>query len=72
MIRVERDANRDISEVYDLDGQYIPRTFFLTPAGVVLTDLASEHDEYRYFLDERDPAELIGLMHAALARVAAR
>jgi thiol-disulfide isomerase/thioredoxin len=72
MIRVERDGHRDISETYDLDGEYIPRTFFLTPTGVVLTDLASEHERYRYFLDERDPAELIRLMEAALARVAAR
>jgi protein-disulfide reductase (glutathione) len=69
MIRVERDGNRDLSEAYALDGEYIPRTFFLTPSGVVLTDLASEHDEYRYFLDEHEPAELIGLMHAALARL---
>ncbi len=69
MIRVERDSNRGISEAYDLDGEYIPRTFLLTPTGVVLTDLSSGHDEYRYFLDEHEPAELIGLMRAALARL---
>lgn len=70
MIRVERDEHRDISAVYDIDGEYIPRTFFLTPTGAVLTDLTSGNDEFRYFLDEHDPAELIGLMQRALERVA--
>jgi thiol-disulfide isomerase/thioredoxin len=69
MIRVERDGHRDISAVYDIDGEYIPRTFFLSPAGVVLTDLASDHDEFRYFLDERDPGELIDRMRRALERL---
>jgi thiol-disulfide isomerase/thioredoxin len=69
MIRVERDGHRDISAAYDLDGEYIPRTFFLSPAGLVLTDLGSDHDEFRYFLDERDPGELIDRMRRALARL---
>jgi thiol-disulfide isomerase/thioredoxin len=69
MIRVERDGSRDISRVYDIDGEYIPRTFFLTPTGAVLTDLASDSDDYRYFLDEHDPAMLMGLMESALERL---
>jgi glutaredoxin len=69
MIRVERDGHRDISEVYDIDGEYIPRTFFLTPTGAVLTDLASDNDDYRYFLDEHDPAMLISLMRRSLERL---
>jgi thiol-disulfide isomerase/thioredoxin len=69
MIRVERDGNRDISAVYDIDGEYIPRTFFLTPTGAVLTDLGSDNDAFRYFLDERDPAELLALMQRALERL---
>jgi hypothetical protein len=71
MIRVERDGNRDISRVYDIDGDYIPRTFFLTATGAVLTDLASDNDDYRYFLDEHDPAMLISLMESALERLGA-
>lgn len=68
MIRVERDANRDISEVYDIDGEYIPRTFFLAPSGAVLTDLVSDNEDFRYFLDEHDPSELCSLMERALER----
>ena len=68
MVRVERDANREISEVYDIDGEYIPRTFFLAPSGAVLTDLVSDNEEFRYFLDEHDPSELLALMERALER----
>jgi thiol-disulfide isomerase/thioredoxin len=71
MIRVERDGNRDISAVYDIDGEYIPRTFFLAPTGAVLTDLDSGDEDFRYFLDEHDPAQLSALMLRALERVGA-
>jgi thiol:disulfide interchange protein len=67
MIRVERDGHRDISARYDLDGDYVPRTFFLRPDGSVRTELAGENSEYQYFLDEDEPSELIGLMRRALA-----
>lgn len=69
MIRVERDGHRDISARYDIDGEYIPRTFFLTPTGSVLTDLTSDNDDFRYFIDEHDPTELIALMQRALERM---
>lgn len=68
MIRVERDEHRDIGAIYDIDGEYVPRTFLMTPTGAVLTDLASDNDDFRYFLDEHDPAELIALMRRALER----
>jgi thiol:disulfide interchange protein len=68
MIRVERDGHREVSARYDVDGEYIPRTFFLTPTGSVLTELTSDNDDYRYFLDEHDPTELIALMQRALER----
>jgi thiol-disulfide isomerase/thioredoxin len=68
MIRVERDANRDISARYDLDGEYIPRTFFLGPDGMPLPGLDTGRGEYRYFLDEHDPTELISLMLEVLER----
>jgi thiol-disulfide isomerase/thioredoxin len=72
MIRVERDSSRELSERYDIDGEYIPRTFFLTPAGDLRSELRSTNPEFRYFLDERDPAELIALMRRALGEAAPR
>jgi thiol-disulfide isomerase/thioredoxin len=67
MIRVERDGNRDISRQYDLDGDYIPRTFFLRPNGELLSDLDNGSSEYRYYLDEHGPGELLSLMREALS-----
>jgi thiol:disulfide interchange protein len=69
MIRVERDGNRDVSAVYDIDGDYIPRTFFLAPSGAVLTDLTGENEAFRYFFDEHDPTELVAMMQLALERL---
>jgi thiol-disulfide isomerase/thioredoxin len=69
MVRVERDGNRDISAVYAIDGDYIPRTFFLAPSGAVLTDLIGGNEEFRYFFDEHDPTELIAMMQLALERL---
>lgn len=69
MVRVERDANPSISDVYAIDGNYIPRTFFLSPTGAVLTDLTSDNEEFRYFFDEHDSTELIALMQRALQRL---
>jgi len=66
MIRVERDGNRDLSEMYDLDGEYIPRTFFLTSAGEVRTELHGRNPSFRYFFDEHDPRELVASMRRAL------
>lgn len=69
MVRVERDGNRDVSAVYDIDGDYIPRTFFLAPNAAVLTDLTGGNEEFRYFLDEHDPTELCAMMLLALERL---
>jgi thiol:disulfide interchange protein len=68
MVRVERDGNRDLSGKYNLDGEYIPRTFFLRSDGELLSDLDNGSSEYRYYLDEHGPAELLSLMHEALQR----
>lgn len=69
MIRVERDAHRDISARYALDGEYIPRTYFLSPDGVLLPGLDSGREQYRYYLDEQDPSELTSRMEEALETV---
>jgi thiol:disulfide interchange protein len=66
MIRVERDGNRDLSEMYDLDGEYIPRTFFLTSAAEVRTELRGNNPAFLYFVDEHEPGELLALMRRAL------
>jgi thiol-disulfide isomerase/thioredoxin len=66
MIRVERDANPQISEKYVPDGNYIPRTFFLTPAGVLRPEIHEKRTNYLYFFSESDPNALMTAMRQAL------
>jgi len=65
MIRIERDGDPELSQEYNLDGDYIPRTFFLLPSGEVLEQLHPERTDFRYFLDEYEPDELLQLMQQA-------
>ena len=67
MVRIDRDQARDLSKKYAPDGEYIPRTFFLTPDGELRTELTTGAAQYRYFYDERDPKDLAGAMSRALA-----
>lgn len=68
MIRVERDANPDLSDYYNVDGDYVPRTFFLDHDAQLWADLDSGRADFRYFLDEHDPRELVELMQEARDR----
>ena len=67
MIRVERDGNRDISQEYDLDGDYIPRTLFLKPDATIVKELRLDRSDYQYFLNEYEADETLGMMQKALA-----
>jgi thiol:disulfide interchange protein len=68
MIRVERDGHPELSARYALDGEYVPRTFFLTDGGELRSELAGDNPDFRYFLDEDEPSELMALMQSALDR----
>jgi hypothetical protein len=67
MIRLDKDKNEAISKQYAPDGEYIPRTYFLTPDGK-LTDVTAPRPQYKYFYDERNASSLLGGMQAALAK----
>jgi thiol-disulfide isomerase/thioredoxin len=66
MVHVDQDAERDIAARYVLDGQYVPRTYFLGPDGGPMAVTAT-NPRFRYFYDEHDPASLVAGMDAALA-----
>ena len=69
MIRLDKDQSAELSGKYAPDGQYIPRTFFLSSAGTLEPDLHAPRDQYKYFYDEKDPAGVLGGMSAALAKL---
>ena len=66
MIRVERDGNREISKKYAPDGEYIPRTHFLTPEGKLRPEIHEKRSSYLYFFNESDPRGLLGGMRESL------
>jgi hypothetical protein len=69
MIRLDKDKNAEISKKYAPDGEYIPRTYFLSSDGTLDATLTAPRSEYKYFYDERDPAQLLTSMDAALKKL---
>ncbi|HLK10179.1 MAG TPA: thioredoxin family protein [Candidatus Binatia bacterium] len=68
MIRLDKDKNAELSKQYAPDGEYIPRTLFLSSAGVVAAEIHAPRERYLYFYDEQNPASLLaGMAQAAKA-----
>ena len=72
MIRVDKDKQPEISKTHAPDGEYIPRTYFLSSDGVLDPSLAAARDKYRYFYNESDPKDVLAAMDSALAKLAAK
>lgn len=70
MVRVEGDKNKELSGKFKPDGEYIPRTFFLSADGKLDAGLAEKRDNYKYFYNEKNPASILGGMDRALAKLA--
>jgi len=69
MIRIDKDKHRDVSGKYSPDGQYIPRTYFLSPSGTLDPSIHEARDNYKYFYDEQKPASLLAGMSQALQKL---
>lgn len=69
MIRLDKDKHRDISKSYAIDGEYIPRTYFLSPAGMLDPSIHAARPNYKYFYDEDDPSALQAGMKVALRKL---
>jgi tetratricopeptide (TPR) repeat protein/thiol-disulfide isomerase/thioredoxin len=59
MIRIDRDRSPAVSARYAPDGDYIPRTLFLSPDGKLDTSIHAPRDQYLYFYAENEPASLL-------------
>jgi len=68
-IRLDKDKNAELSKKYAPDGEYIPRTYFLSPDGTLDPTITAPRSEYKYFYDEHDPAQLLASMDAALKKL---
>jgi thiol-disulfide isomerase/thioredoxin len=69
MIRLEGDKNKDVAKQYAVDGAYIPRTYFLSPAGTLDPAIHAPRQQYKYFYDEKNPASILGGMDEALKKL---
>lgn len=69
MVRVDNDRDKALAARFSPDGQYIPRTYFLSSQGVLDPTLVAQQGRYRYFYDESDPTALLEGMGRALTRL---
>lgn len=69
MIRVDKDKQPEVSRANAPDGEYIPRTYFLSSDGKLDPSIAAPRDQYRYFYDTENPAGLLSGMERALAKL---
>ena len=68
MVRVDNDKGKDVSQQYAPDGQYIPRTYFPSPAGKLDASIHAPRDKFLYFYDEKNPAGVLAGMDEALKK----
>jgi glutaredoxin len=67
-IRLNKEEHPAISAKYAPDGEYIPRTFFLSPAGDLDPDIHEQREKYLYFYSTAAPAGLLRGMTEALKK----
>lgn len=64
-ILTDIDERPDLQQRYNVDGDYIPRTFLLEPDGRLRLDARSGQEGAAYYVDPYRPEGLAGLMEAA-------
>jgi hypothetical protein len=69
MVHLDADAEATIAAKYQVDGGYIPRTYFLAPDGTLDPTIHPPRPRSMYFYDERDPTSLLAGMSAALQKL---
>jgi thiol-disulfide isomerase/thioredoxin len=65
MINVDKDKNGGLSKQFAPDGEYIPRTYFLSSDGKLDPDIHAPRDKFLYFYDEKDAASVLAGMTEA-------
>jgi hypothetical protein len=62
MVRVDSDKEPESSRRLAPDGQYIPRTYFLSSAGEIDSNIHAPRERFRFFYDTQDPKDLLASM----------
>jgi glutaredoxin len=69
MIRLDNDKNQELSKKYRPDGEYIPRTYFLSSKGQLEESLTEQRPQYKYFYSESDSTSILAGMDRALRKL---
>ncbi len=69
MIRIDDDKNPAVGKKYAPDGRYIPRTFFLSPAGMLDPSIHEARARDKYVYNEHEPAAVLAGMSQALQKL---
>jgi len=69
MVRLNKDEHKELSAKYAPDGEYIPRTYFLSATGELDATLRTQREKFKYFYHENDPASILRGMDRALAKL---
>ena len=69
MVHVDKDKSPDVSKQYAVDGEYIPRTYFLSSTGKLEPSVHAPRDKFQYFYDEKDAASVLAGMDEALEKL---
>lgn len=64
-ILADVDKQPELQRRYNVDGDYIPRTFALKPDGGLETDATGSHERQRFFVDPYKSDELVKLLNTA-------
>ncbi|MBK7972407.1 MAG: thioredoxin family protein [Deltaproteobacteria bacterium] len=66
MIKLDQGADDSQSRRYAPDGEYIPRTIFLSPEGEPQPQIHAARNRYLHFYDEHNPSSVLTAMNKAL------
>jgi protein-disulfide reductase (glutathione) len=69
MIHLDKDQNVELSAKYKPDGEYIPRTYFLSSDGQLDESVTAGREQFKYFYDESNPASILAGMDRALKKL---
>ncbi len=69
MVRLDKDKNPELSKKYSPDGEYIPRTYFLSAGGNLDESITEQRPQYKYFYAETDPGSILAGMDRALQKL---
>lgn len=66
MVKLDQGADDSQSRRYAPDGEYIPRTIFLSPEGEPQPQIHAARNRYVHFYDEHNPSSVLTAMNKAL------